>query len=311
MTELQGYRTPAAVSSAIAAAAKRANTFDDSLSVDEYMRLEYFNRFLSRVFHDQRDTSWVLKGGTSMLARVATARATRDVDLYHQGPSLEASVAELRRLAAIDLGDFFRFEYRDRAPSLNGAWSGSVEGCTVRFDVYLGAKKLTALKVDLARNVVVTGDIDPAVPASALDIPKLVSNPYRLYPVVDQIADKVCATVSRYGQQSSSREKDLVDLVILANTVTVGASQLEVALRTEAVARGLQLSTRFELPESWGRVYEAEASRIPACAAHRTIHAAAALMAKFIDPVMNGDVRNEMWHPETLQWEYPNNTISR
>ncbi len=51
-----------------------------------------------------------------------------------------------------------------------------------------------------------------------------MSYPYRLYPVANQIADKVCATLADYHGRPSSREKDLVDLVVIAVTQSVRRS---------------------------------------------------------------------------------------
>ena len=67
-----------------------------------------------------------------------------------------------------------------------------------------------------------------------------MSYPYRLYPVADQVADKVCATIADYSGRPSSREKDLVDLVVIAVTQTVDAVSLRQAIATECAQRRLQ-----------------------------------------------------------------------
>jgi len=46
-----------------------------------------------------------------MLARVPSTRTTLDIDLYRDGFTLDQALADLRRLAKIDLGDHFRFVY--------------------------------------------------------------------------------------------------------------------------------------------------------------------------------------------------------
>jgi hypothetical protein len=90
--------------------------------------LEYLHRFLSRVFSECGNPSWVLKGGTGMLARVASSRAITDVDLFDQGRTLDAALEELRRLASIDLGDFFRFSYVGHTNAVAGDQQTHVEG---------------------------------------------------------------------------------------------------------------------------------------------------------------------------------------
>ncbi|MBA2324515.1 MAG: nucleotidyl transferase AbiEii/AbiGii toxin family protein [Pseudonocardiales bacterium] len=51
-------------------------------------------RFLARVFADA-DSPWVLKGGTSLLVRLAGARHSRDLDLLH--PSVDLGRGRLDR----------------------------------------------------------------------------------------------------------------------------------------------------------------------------------------------------------------------
>ena len=46
-----------------------------------------------------------------MLARTIDARATRDIDLLSTGDDLGEVVEELKRLAAVDLGDFVTFSF--------------------------------------------------------------------------------------------------------------------------------------------------------------------------------------------------------
>lgn len=48
-----------------------------------------------------------------MLARVPTARRTLDADLYRAGYDKNQALADLRRLAQLDLGDHLRFVYRE------------------------------------------------------------------------------------------------------------------------------------------------------------------------------------------------------
>lgn len=302
MTEAERYGTPGAVEAAITVAARKAFAADPSLTIQERVRLEYFNRFLSRVFSDANDSDWMLKGGTGMLARVASARTTTDVDLFRRSRSLDAALDDLRRLASVDLGDFFRFDYTGYSNAVDGNQQTYTEGYQVSFDISIGANKKDNFHVDLVVNVAMTDEVEIAQPANRLELPKLPSNPYRLYPVVDQIADKVCATLALYNGRPSSREKDLVDLVVLAVTQNVGARKLRRALDVEAGARLLTLPDAFKLPATWGARYAKLASRVPACADFRTMNLATELMRDFVDPVLRGDASGLVWSPESLTW---------
>jgi hypothetical protein len=226
------------------------------------------------VFSEDAEPGWVLKSGTSMLARVASSPATTDVDLFGQDRTLDAALEDLRRLASIDLADFFRFSYIGHTNAVAGDQQAHVEGYRVSFDVYIGAKKKGRLHVDLVVSVAMIGKVDVVAPANALDLPKLASHLYRLYPVVDQIADKVCATLALYRGRASSREKDLVDLVVLAVTQEADGTKLTHALEAEVRARSLSLPTTFHVPPTWGRQYRKLASAVPACADYPTVEAA-------------------------------------
>lgn len=105
-----------------------------------------------------------------MLARVASARTTTDVD--RRTRSLDAALDDLRRLAAVDLGDFFRFDYTGYSNAVDGNQQTYTEGYQVSFDVYIGAKKKDSFHVDLVVNVVMTGEVEIAEPANALELPK-------------------------------------------------------------------------------------------------------------------------------------------
>ncbi len=302
MTMLEPYGSPTAAEAAIAAAARHAYAHDSSLSVNQRIRLEYFHRFLSRIFSDADDSDWMLKGGTNMLARVATARSTIDVDLFRRNRSLDVALDDLRRLATIDLGDHFRFDYTGHIDAISGDQQVYAEGYKVNFDIYIGAKKKGGFHVDLVTGVSTTDEPQVADPANALILPRFPSNPYRLYPIVDQAADKVCATLALYRGKPSGREKDLVDLVVIAMTQHMTADKFRTALEVEANARNLTLPDAFILPASWGQAYARLAKPIPACAAHLTIDAAKTLMERFVDPVLSGTTAGKNWSNEQLDW---------
>lgn len=296
------YKSAAAVESAIRDAARRAFAADNSMTTQDRIRQEYFRRFLSRVFSEHDESEWLLKGGTGVLARVASGRRTTDVDLFRANKTLDGALAEMIRLADIDLGDYFRFVYTKHRAVLGGDQQTYTEGYSVDFDVYIGADRKEPLHVDLVVGVIVTDEVTIAAPANRLDLPRLPSNDYRLYPVVDQVADKVCATMAEYSGRPSSREKDLVDLVVLAKTQIVNADALRRAIRAEARVRSLTQFTELTIPSTWGRAYANEAKVVPYCAEYRTVDLASELMQAFIDPVLRGETSGLVWSPESLTW---------
>lgn len=303
MAEPPAYPTPAGVESAIKDVAKATSAADPSLDTNERIRLEYFNRFLSRVFSEGDESEWVLKGGTGILARVPSTRATRDIDLYRRGFNLAQALDDLIRLAGIDLGDHFRFEYVSHIESIGNDTQLYTEGYQIRFNVFIGPSAKGALQVDLAVGAGITGEVTTVEPANALDLPRLVSHHYRLYPVVDQIADKVCATMTAYKERPSSREKDLVDLVVFATTQNINGAALRLAIETEARRRQMELFDRFAVPAAWGAGYAKLSKPVPHCAEYRTVALASDLAKRLIDPALSGEAVGRTWSHEALSWD--------
>lgn len=298
MAERGRYASPAAVEAAIRQAARAAGGPSD---VDQRVRQAHFDRFLCRIFSQGDECEWVLKGGTGMLARVPGARTTLDIDLFRSGYALDAVIADLRRLAEIDLEDHFRFVYVSHESVIAGEQQPYTDGVRVKFETYLGVKRLGELRVDLAIGKAITGTIETIGPGNRLLLPRLVSYDYRLYPVVDQVADKVCATMATYASGPSSREKDLVDLVIIANTQELAAHELHAAIDGERRRRLIEPFARFVAPERWGLAYTKLARNVPVCGREERIGDALALMERFIDPVLRGEAIGS-WHCSAREW---------
>lgn len=302
MTDSGRYSSAAGVEAAIRDAARKAHAVDASLSITDRIRQEYFRRFLSRIFSDEHDSDWLLKGGTGMLARIASARTTTDVDLFRANRTLDSALDDLKRLSAVELDDHFRFEYVQHRDAIAGEQQTYSEGYGVTFDVYIGANRKEPLHVDLVVGVVVTGEVTVIAPAGALSLPKLPSHDYRLYPVVDQIADKVCATMAVYNGRPSSREKDLVDLVVLAMSEDIEGDALHRAIESERRVRSLEPFTALSTPPGWGAKYAKLARSVPLCADFPAVELAAALMREFIDPVMSDSARGKTWRHAARRW---------
>lgn len=303
MTPPESYSTPRGVEAAIKEAAKNAAQADPSLDTNKRIRLEYFNRFLSRTFSEGENSEWVLKGGTGILARIPSSRSTRDIDLYRQGFTLDQALEDLKRLASIDIGDHFRFEYVSHDVAIATETQPYTDGYRVSFNIFIGVIKKGSVQIDLAVGTGITDEVSASVPATTLGLPRLISNPYRLYPVVDQIADKVCATVADYDGRPSSREKDLVDLVVFAITQEIDGTALSLAINTERDRRKMEPFERFVVPSTWGPGYVKQSRPVPHCADYRTVELAAELAARLIEPALTGEANRRTWSTEMLQWQ--------
>lgn len=300
MTSVDGYATGAALWRAVTDHAKvtaKASGVDGGALIRRFL----FGRFLARVFHDPT-APWVLKGGTAMLARVHDARTTKDVDLLHQLGDLDAAVKALAAAAKIDLEDHCRFVVVRVEMNVGG--QPQVDGCRVTIEAYVGPMKRATFGVDL-----VTGSLMTAAPESVndvvLNLRGLVAPTIRLYPVVDHIADKLCATQAMYGAAGdlpSSRVRDLVDLVVLARSQDVDGSALIAAVRGEWTHRGLPGDPAFSPPATWERTYPREARKAPVVSDMTVFVDAVAFIDAFLAPVLDGVASGQRWLASEHAW---------
>lgn len=105
-----------------------------------------------------------------------------------------------------------------------------------------------------------------------------------------------------YGDRPSSREKDLVDLVVLAVTQDVDGAALSVAISTGARHRQMEPFDHFVVPTAWGRGYRRLAKSVPYCTDFATAELARVLVTRFIDPALDGTASGQTWSCETRSW---------
>lgn len=230
MTEHEGYADwrslELAIKDAAKKAAQQAGPEVSAATVDAQIRQARFDRFLSRVFSAGEESEWLLKGGMSMLARVPRSRTTKDVDLASlRAADLAEAERALAELVDADLGDHLTFRLvRSNPTGLDENQPGlATRRCIFACIDVDEDTQIETVTVDVVVGPPPVGRPEVVEPANRLHLRRpLITHPYRLYPVADQIADKVCATMdTNYpGGKRSSRVKDLVDLVVLAHTQT-------------------------------------------------------------------------------------------
>ncbi len=89
---------------------------------------------------------------------------------------------------------------------------------------YIGDAKFADFQIDAVVDSNMTGVPDHAPGLRPIDIEGLITADYRIYPVVDHLADKLVAMTSTFtSDPPSTRYRDLVDIVLIAQTQTVEA----------------------------------------------------------------------------------------
>lgn len=108
--------------------------------------------------------------------------------------------------------------------------------------------------------------------------------------------------MTEYNDKASSREKDLVDLVVFATTQDIEGTGLRIAITTEARRRKMEPFDHFTVPPTWGAGYAKLCKPVPYCADYRTVELASELVTRLIDPALSGEADDKTWFHESPGW---------
>jgi hypothetical protein len=295
MTDGRSYGSPGAFRTALTDKLRDLAT-RSRWSLQQLQRQMAYDRLLERLY--LVDEGWIIKGATALLARDIGVRGTIDIDVYRE-VAREIAERDLRRAAALDIGDWFRFEIGAPRPVVNSG------GVRLPVTALVGNTVWVQFHVDLVgTDLRMTGQPEDVPPLARVVMPDVEQHGYRAYPLVDHAADKVCAIIERHGptEAPSTRFRDLVDLVAIVLAASVEAEPQMAALRSEAQRRGLQPPERFAVPDRalWESGYAAEAGRslLPTA---RTLDEALATVTPFLDPLLDGTARGR-WDARRRRW---------
>ncbi|UGT64632.1 nucleotidyl transferase AbiEii/AbiGii toxin family protein [Nocardia asteroides] len=260
-------------------------------------------RFLARIFDADPD-GWILKGGVSMMVRLPEARHSKDIDIV-AATAIPEAVAELRRIGRDHDIDHFVFEVGPATELSNG------KGAEVRVGALLGTTELDAFSIDL-----VAGTRELVGPVERHPLPRLVDSEdfpreatAKLYPLADQIADKICAMYERHGSAGteSGRYRDLIDLLLISDFLAIDLVQTTAALEREREFRGIpSLPRELESPgPTWPKNWPKNARRSPLAEAHHDLDTALAAAGRCYNHILgalpSADVTST-WNPERETW---------
>lgn len=290
------YATPGAFRNALTDKL-RALSQRTHWTVPQLRRQFAYDRLLARLY--VTDDSWVLKGAIALLARDIGVRGSLDIDVY-RAKDADLAEAELRHAAGLDLHDWFRFEVGPRRPV--GDDSSAVR---LPITAYIAQQEWEPFRIDLVgSDLRMTGEPDDVPPIAQIDLPELRQGGYRVYPLVDHVADKIAATFQLYGstQTPSTRYRDLVDLVAITRSASIDAEQQIRSVRSEADRRGIVLPETFDVParKLWEPGY-ARAAADSILTDADTLDQALATVRPFVDPVLTGTARGR-WDHQHGRW---------
>jgi predicted nucleotidyltransferase component of viral defense system len=253
-----------------------------------------FDRLLARLAAGY-EGRWVLKGGFALQLMLAgRARTTKDLDL-HIGETRANAERLLREASVLDLEDHFSFNVAPVTPLQDG---------TPRFLVgaRLDGRVFEEFHVDLGAGEPMIGSPVLRKVTALLAFAGIPGTTFPCYPPSQHLAEKVHALTRPRRVRDNSRSKDLVDIVLIAETSNIEARELRLSLEATFSACGTHPLPQ-ELPappRAWTPEYRRLARGLDLAAA--TLEEGAATASRLVDPVLV-DRTSGCWQPEHAQWQ--------
>ncbi|MFO7696220.1 MAG: nucleotidyl transferase AbiEii/AbiGii toxin family protein [Anaerolineae bacterium] len=255
-----------------------------------------FERLLARLAVSQHDI-WMLKGGVAIQYRLGErARATLDMDLLADGPR-DGIHATLASAGLMELGDWFQYlvgppvrPMADDAGSVRFQIEAQLDGRlfeTFHLDVGWGDPVLESADEIAAPSMLAFAGFEPVV--------------FRCYPLSQHLAEKVHALTQPHASGASSRVKDLVDILLIADQSGLNAETIDAAIAATFEARRThaQPSSLPQPPDNWGLPYQRLAAEVGLD--ETSLRSAMERARRFLDPVLQRSSRGE-WDPRRSVW---------
>lgn len=257
-----------------------------------------FELFLRRLLVVAPD-SWVLKGALALDFRLAVAtRSTKDIDLSRQDDE-QAAIRDITAAQQLALDDFFSF-----AAVRTGELENTDEFSAVRFHVtaQLAGRTFEQFLVDVGFTGATSWTPDTIQTPGVLSFAGIEPFMLSAIPVAQHLAEKVHAYTRTYGksEQTSTRPKDLVDILLIESSATMGADRLRHALQSTFAERARQPlpAALPPPPDSWADPYRRLANTVDVEA---DLLAAFARAAVLLDPVLARSARGH-WDHRRRKW---------
>ncbi len=261
------------------------------------------SRFLARIF-DADPYGWVLKGGVGMMVRLPHARYSHDIDLLVTDETVD-SIDELSRIARDHHLDHFRFELT-RPRRIAGD-----KGTTVTVTASLGGRPFDTFSIDIVTSR------RPLVGAiERHPLPRLIDTDdftpegtVQLYPLADQIADKLCALYETFGptRRPSGRFRDLVDLLLISAYLPIDLEPAVAAVERERHLRNISAmpDTVVSPGPAWTTQWTATAKSSPLTTEHYDLDTALTDAGRCYNRILQSLPSADtpaVWEHRTSQW---------
>lgn len=257
-----------------------------------------FELFLRRLVQ-VAPNRWVLKGALALDFRLGgAARSTKDIDLGRDDDE-EAAIEDIAAAQQLRLDDFFTF-----AATRTDAFDEVDEFQAIRFHVRaeLAERVFEQFIVDVGFGKSAGPDPDRVRTSDFLSFAGIEPLELPAIPLAQHLAEKVHAYTRSYGTtgRPSTRPKDLIDILLIADSQALKAAAVREALMYtfETRARQALPGSLPAPPPEWAPDYGRLAEEV---GLDSDLTAAFDRAAAFLDPVLSGETDGS-WDAAVSGW---------
>ncbi|MDD5468347.1 MAG: nucleotidyl transferase AbiEii/AbiGii toxin family protein [Anaerolineales bacterium] len=274
----------------------RSKSLKAGIPLARLRKIVVFDRFLSRLIRIHPD-KWILKGGFAIQLRlVDRARTTKDIDVLTLAEAQDVFDV-LRQAGKVDLEDWFSFEVEKSEDQAFEEFGGA------RFHIrsLLDGRTFEDFHIDVGIGDPVIDPIDQVEGPSLLEFAGIQPAIIPCYPVTQQIAEKVHAYTRPHTSGESSRVKDFVDILLLAELEKIYSKRLDRAIRATFESRKTHSPPREvpDPPAEWSIPYQKLAAEVSLI--YPTLDEANIAIKRFLNPIL-ARMKKYRWDPDTWSW---------
>ncbi len=294
------YRTPQAFRRALDD--RLASGLGEGRDLARQRQLVVFDRLLARLVSEFQG-AMILKGGLVLEMRLNKARTTSDVDVRFSGDDAQL-LSRLQTACRLDLGDFMQFEVQldPRSPKMTGKGI-QYDGHRYRVQCKIGGKPYgkQSFGLDVGVGDPMITDPDVMTVSDMLGFAGVPPPSVLLYPIATHLAEKLHIYTYSEDGWVNSRDKDLPDIVLIAQGKALSGRELRAALRQTFEFRNTHKVPDVlpSPPSSWEGPYANMAEEFDL--AWPTLKECYEAARCFIDPVLASSPIGS-WSPETWAW---------
>lgn len=257
-----------------------------------------FDRLLARLTQSQPD-QWIVKGGLAIQLRLGNrARTTKDIDLLFLNETYKV-YDFLHKATGVDLGDWFTFDV-GRPPNDQNWTAGGIRHPVLSL---LDGRTFERFHIDVGIGDSLVEKAEYLVMPDLLSFAEIEPVMVPCYPISQQLAEKYHAYARSHASGESSRIKDFVDMILLAEMGEIWGRKLATAIEATFRSVGDQDIPRLlpPPPQKWQGGFSRLANQVGL--SEYDLQSSYVRLQRFFDPILAGEARELHWSPESWSWK--------